>query len=120
MKWKYQTADKIESRNWWDGGLSRGSRMQRARIGKAQREKYKLITLGMLNRAQPKGPLKVTLTRASRGRLDDDNLAGGFKHVRDGIADALNRDDGPNSGVKWIYLHEKGPYGARVQIEEVE
>ena len=120
MKWSYQNADKIESRNWWDGGLSRGSRMMRSRIGKAQREKYRLITLGILNRSQPKGPLKVTLTRISKGRLDDDNLAGGLNHVRDGIADALGRTDGPDSGIAWVYVPEKGPYGARVQIEEVE
>jgi hypothetical protein len=41
--------------------------------------------------------LHVTRSR----RLDDDNLVGGLKAIRDGVADALGRNDGANSGLKF-------------------
>jgi hypothetical protein len=38
-------------------------------------------------------PSRVILTRVCSGKLDDDNLVGAFKPVRDGVADALGIDD---------------------------
>jgi hypothetical protein len=38
-------------------------------------------------------PSKTTIVRVSSGRLDDDNLIGACKGVRDGIAEALGFDD---------------------------
>lgn len=60
----------------------------------------------------------ITLTRvAKRGGLDSDNLASAFKPVRDGIADALELDDGDRRLV-WLYADEKGkPDRVRVAIE---
>lgn len=61
----------------------------------------------------------VKLTRYSCGTLDDDNLRGSLKSVRDGVADALGIAD--NDGrVRWEYAQEKckrGAYCVRVQIE---
>lgn len=50
----------------------------------------------------PRPPLVVTLCRVSPRRLDDDNLRGALKHVRDGVADALGIDDGSDL-VEWRY-----------------
>lgn len=47
-------------------------------------------------------PCSIELYRQSPRKLDDDNLANAFKHVRDEIAAILGFDDRDES-VKWIY-----------------
>jgi hypothetical protein len=66
----------------------------------------------------PPGPVAVTLTRISGRRMDDDNLAGGFKAVRDAVARWLQVDDG-DPRVAWLYQQEpgKGTPAVRVLIE---
>lgn len=64
-------------------------------------------------------PAVVTLTRIAPRALDDDNLAGGFKAVRDGVALALGVDDA-DPRVRWRYAQERGQpkhYAARITIE---
>lgn len=64
-------------------------------------------------------PCTVTLTRVAPRELDDDNLAGGFKSVRDGVADWLGVDD-RDKRVKWVYAQRRGAskeYGAEVEIQ---
>ena len=67
-------------------------------------------------------PLKVTITRIAPGKLDDDNLTGSAKHVRDGIADALGIDDG-DPRITWVVEQAKftgphrGGYSCAVRIE---
>jgi hypothetical protein len=51
-------------------------------------------------------PCTVLLTRMSSRELDDDNLRGALKAVRDGVADALGVDDRDNR-VTWLYAQEK-------------
>lgn len=62
-------------------------------------------------------PCTVTLTRHSAGVLDDDNLRGALKGVRDGVADALGvKDNDPR--VEWRYAQAKAPRGHyAVQID---
>lgn len=67
-------------------------------------------------------PLVVVVTRIGPRALDDDNLAGSIKHVRDGIADWLGRDDGDGS-VRWLCEQARpakgaARYGVRVAIHE--
>lgn len=62
------------------------------------------------------GPVTVALTRISPRKLDDDNLAGGFKAVRDGVADWLGINDG-SERMTWLYAQRKGPMGAEVVIQ---
>lgn len=67
-------------------------------------------------------PCIVTLTRVGPRKLDDDNLASGFKALRDGIADRLGVDDG-DSRVTWRYAQVRGKakeYAARVTIEPAQ
>ncbi len=48
--------------------------------------------------------------------LDDDNLRGGFKAVRDGVADALGIDDG-DARVRWLYAEVEGErYGVVIRV----
>lgn len=63
--------------------------------------------------------LEITLTRIAPGELDDDNLIGGFKAVRDGVADWLGLND-RDKRLKWLYAQKRGApkeYAARVLIE---
>ncbi|NLA68297.1 MAG: hypothetical protein GX856_08670 [Gammaproteobacteria bacterium] len=63
-------------------------------------------------------PCVVRLTRLSAGELDDDNLRGALKGVRDGVADRLGVDD-RDPRVRWEYGQAKckrGEYGVLVEI----
>ena len=55
--------------------------------------------------------ITITLTRFyTRRPMDSDNLAGCFKHVRDGIAKWLKVDDGDDK-LTWKYEQVKGLVG---------
>lgn len=63
------------------------------------------------------GPLLVvTLTRVSPRQLDDDNLRGALKGVRDQVASALGVDDRSRL-VRWDYGQEKGEPAVRVDVQ---
>jgi hypothetical protein len=59
----------------------------------------------------PASPLgvQVHLRRVGKKLLDDDNLRGALKHVRDGVADWLGIDDG-KSEVQWTYSQAVGKF----------
>jgi hypothetical protein len=59
--------------------------------------------------------LVVTLTRVASRRLDDDNLRGALKSVRDAVASRLRIDDA-SPLVAWEYDQEKGEASVRVEI----
>jgi hypothetical protein len=61
--------------------------------------------------------LTIVLTRIAPRKLDTDNLASGFKAVRDGIAEWLGIDDG-DSRLDWQYRQRNG--GVKVYRVEVE
>jgi predicted RNA-binding Zn ribbon-like protein len=59
----------------------------------------------------------IVLTRIAVRRYDRDNLAAAFKHVQDGIAAALQVNDGDRR-LDWRYEQESGrPDRVRVSIE---
>jgi len=60
-------------------------------------------------------PVTVKLTRIGLKTLDGDNLQGGLKALRDGIADRLGVDDA-DPRVTWEYAQERGEYAVRVEI----
>lgn len=67
------------------------------------------------------GPVLVTLTRIAPRDLDSDNLAIGFKSVRDGIADWLGVNDN-DKRITWVYAQERGKpkeYAARIEVQAV-
>lgn len=67
---------------------------------------------------RPDLPVIVTMVRLSAGKLDDDNLQGAFKAIRDGIADAyLIADNDPR--ITWRYDQERcarGKFGVRIEV----
>ena len=62
-------------------------------------------------------PLTITLTRYGPRLFDPGNHEGSFKHVQDGVADFLGRDDG-DPALTWQYEQAIGKdYAVRVRIE---
>lgn len=101
----------------------------KARRVKAQRGAAKMLTASAFRRAEStlhNYPLDVTLTRiiGPRGRPLDghDNRRAAFKAVVDGIAEALQVNDGDESRVSWEYAQEeRGPdWAIMVRIEKRE
>jgi hypothetical protein len=65
------------------------------------------------------GRVSVTLVRCSPGNrpMDDDNVRGSLKAVRDEVAAWLGVDDGSPS-LCWKYSQLRAPWGVKVSIEE--
>lgn len=64
-------------------------------------------------------PIVVTMTRHSAGKLDDDNLRGALKAVRDGVALAYRVDDADRR-IEWRYDQAKcarGEHFVTITIE---
>ena len=78
-------------------------------FGGYYRQQFELL---LRNHPRPRtdGPIQITLTRIAPRRLDDDNLASGFKATRDGVADWLGIDDGAKR-LEWRYAQRKGRPG---------
>ena len=69
-------------------------------------------------------PVRVTLTRISQRKLDDDNLRFALKYIRDAVADQLHPGLAPGRAddkvdIEWCYAQAKGPKGVKIEIEEV-
>ena len=61
-------------------------------------------------------PALVVLTRYAPRKLDDDNLAGAFKAVRDEVALQCGFDD-RDEAVRWVYAQERAKEcGVRVEV----
>jgi hypothetical protein len=70
----------------------------------------------------PLPPLRITITLVGPGTLDSDSLPASAKHVRDGIADWLQVDDG-SPLLEWVYAQNKGgrgEYAATIRIESAQ
>lgn len=66
----------------------------------------------------PDLPLRVTLTRVGKRKLDDDNLAAAFKYVRDQVAELIGPDDGDVYAYQWKYRQRvEGRYSIEVEIQ---
>jgi hypothetical protein len=53
-------------------------------------------------------PTTCTLVRIAPRMLDDDNLRGAFKAIRDEVAAFFGVDDGPKGLIVWRYEQRKG------------
>jgi len=63
------------------------------------------------------GPCIVRITRVSQRQLDDDNLSGGCKELRDAITALLGRkDDSDKSGLQWQYQQKQGADATHIEI----
>lgn len=94
-----------------------------AKRANRNREHRGTIAWMLYGKELPKPPCAVTLTRiAPKRTLDTDNLAAGFKAVRDEIAVWLGADDA-DPRIEWRYQQRKGKpkeYAAEVEIVAVE
>lgn len=65
--------------------------------------------------------LQVLMRRVDPSRLDDDNIRGALKHVRDELARCLGLADDADPRVAWAYdqRHEAGCMRVDVEITEV-
>ena len=65
--------------------------------------------------------LTVSFTRFGKRLLDDDNLAGSFKAIRDEVAACLERDDGPKAGIRWVYSQQTAKdYWIEIEVKADE
>lgn len=88
----------------------------RSKQAKAERQCAHLLVKHRYDK--PPLPVVVTLVRLSAGTLDDDNLQGAFKAVRDGVADAYGIPDN-DPRLRFQYAQERakrGTAGVRVVI----
>ena len=89
----------------------------RARSGRVKKER---TAAAMLTPSGIGLPCVVKMLRLSSSKLDDDNLQGACKAIRDGIADKIGFPDN-DPRIVWLYEQEKckrGEFGVRVQITE--
>lgn len=88
--------------------------MARSRRVKTERAH---VAWALVNVSKPALPCVVTLTRvAPSNGLDDDNLAGACKGVRDQVAAWLGVDDKRADVVRYEYRQERGPWAVRIEF----
>jgi hypothetical protein len=91
--------------------LARSRRVRGERAAAHMSVKYK--------HGRPDLPVVVTMVRLSAGSLDDDNLQGAFKAIRDGVADAYGVPDN-DPRIQWRYAQERckrGYFAVRIEVE---
>lgn len=94
------------------GGNNREHWAGRARRVRAERE---AVSWSLLGRTKPTLPCVVLLTRvAPSAGLDDDNLAGALKSVRDAVAQWLGVDDRDRETVRYEYAQRRGKWGVEI------
>ena len=102
-------------RIWSEANLRGHWRSKAARV-KGQRQ---AAAWSLMQQPKPALPAVITIARIAPRELDDDNLAGGCKAVRDGIADWLGLDD-RDKRLTWRYEQRKGKraeYATEIRIE---
>lgn len=99
-----------------------GSHGHWAADAKRRKDHRTIVRWGLQPLERPALPVVVTLVRIGPRDLDTDNLAGGFKSVRDEVAQWLGCGDSTRDPVTWVYQQqrgERGQYAARIKIESV-
>jgi hypothetical protein len=99
-----------------------GSHGHWAADAKRRKDQRTITKWGLIGQPKPPLPVVVTLTRIGVRDLDTDNLAGGFKSVRDEVAAWLGCGDSTRDPVTWVYQQQRGErnqYATRINIESV-
>ena len=116
----------VKSQNWWNAGRTRGAEYVRRQRGRDD----KVVAYVLGNRCKVRPPCEITFIRLSSGTLDDDNLQGGFKHIRDGFCAGLMQmplgrrvgDADAIPGLVFKYSQEKckrGYHAFRIEVASV-
>jgi hypothetical protein len=101
------------------GPNDRGHFMARARKVKEQRNTVSLFVRAAVH--SPPENIVATLTLICPNEVDDDNVKGRLKAVRDGVADALGIND-RSKRYTWKYAQERcarGRFGVRIRLERL-
>lgn len=78
------------------------------RAARAKKERA-IVAVALRQRVgQDDVPTICTLARVAPRALDDDNLQGAFKAIRDEVAAFFGVDDGPKGPIAWRYEQRKG------------
>jgi len=103
---------RVESLNWWGGGITRQAKLWRIR--EAKRERMTMVQFFKCQndfKVPENGKIKITLHRIYSTRFeriyDRDDFIGGCKHLRDGIAEGLGFKSDNNKRLEWEYKQEK-------------
>lgn len=94
--------------------------MAKANRAARQREDVGLVIKPHAYRLRGMFPLLVTLTRVGAGTLDDDNLQGAFKAVRDSVTKAVGLKSDADPSISFRYAQKKckpGKFGIEIRIE---
>lgn len=66
---------------------------------------------------KPEIPCQVRLTRiAPSAGVDDDNLSGSLKAIRDQVAEWLGVDDKHRDIVRYVYAQKRGPWAVGIEF----
>ena len=88
---------------------------------RARRVRSERLAAGLVLDSQPRPPIPCTvrLTRvAPSSGLDDDNLAGALKAVRDTVAEWIGVDDKDSATVRYVYAQRRGPWAVEIEFGE--
>lgn len=89
-----------------------------ARSSRVKKER-KAVAWSLVGKQRPPIPCSVRLTRvAPSGGVDDDNLVGALKAVRDQVAEWLGIDDRRSTQVRYVYAQSRGPWGVTIEFGE--
>ncbi len=93
-------------------------RMHWRAMDSLKKEQKGIVFAYLFGRTLPMLPATITLTRTGPRKLDDDNLSGAFKYVRDQIAKAYGVDDGSDL-YAWRYEQRTGKAASiEIQIDQ--
>jgi hypothetical protein len=87
---------------------------------KRRKDQRTITKWGLRPLPPPPLPVVVTLTRIGARDLDDDNLAAGFKSVRDEVAAWLGCGDSKRDPITWVYEQRRGEprqYAITIAVE---
>ena len=104
-----QTKSELNQREHW-ATKARRVKMQRGVVTMALRQ-YGHV----LDELRTAPMVRVLLVRMSPRKLDDDNLRGAMKAVRDAVAAWVGIDDG-SERYEWCYDQRKGALGVQIFI----
>lgn len=87
---------------------------RRSRIVRSERDAVRLLCAREIKPSMV--PCTVKLTRFGPRPLDDDNVRGALKAIRDEVAALLGVDD-RDPRVRWDYVQRHGRYAVVVEVE---
>lgn len=109
-----RTANDGALKKWLIGVAGRHRKV----VGNALARRHRKLAW-FVDRIDAGGKIDCTLTRiGGNGAMDDDNLPGTAKWVRDTVALFLGHEDGPAGPIQWHYAQEPGgAWGVRIRLE---